>query len=63
MCAPSRNSAAYCDFLQQAEQANPEGTIHVITDNLSSHNSKATRTWLEHHTRIRHASSPRAPAG
>jgi hypothetical protein len=42
LCAPSRNSAFYQDFLQLAEQANPEGTIYVVTDNLSSHNSKST---------------------
>ena len=55
MCAPSRNSAFYQDFLQLAEQANPEGMIYVITGNLSSHDSKATRAWLEDHPRIRHA--------
>jgi hypothetical protein len=43
MCAPSRNSTSYQDFVAQAEQANPEGTIWVITDNLSSHDSKSTR--------------------
>jgi transposase len=59
MCAPSRNSAAYCDFLARAEQANPEGTIYVITDNLSSHGSKSTRAWLEDHPRIRHAFFPK----
>jgi DDE superfamily endonuclease len=30
----------------------------VVTDNLSSHNSKAIRTWLEDHPRIRHAFIP-----
>jgi len=59
MCAPSRNSTAYQDFLQRAEHANPEGTIYVITDNLSSHNSKSTRAWLEDHPRIRHAFIPK----
>jgi DDE superfamily endonuclease len=39
MCAPSRNSAFCQDFLQLEEQADPEGTIWVITDNLSSHDS------------------------
>jgi hypothetical protein len=34
LCAPSRNSAFYQDFLQLAEQASPEGTIYVITGNL-----------------------------
>jgi hypothetical protein len=59
MCAPSRNSAACQDFLHLEEQANPEGTICVITDNLSSHNSKSTRAWLEGHPRIRHAFIPK----
>jgi hypothetical protein len=63
MCAWSRNSAFYQDFLQLEEQANPEGMIYVITDNLSSHASKSTRAWLEDHPRIRHAFIPRAPAG
>jgi hypothetical protein len=46
-------------FLQLEEQANPEGTIWVITDNLSSHDSKSTRAWLEDHPRIRHAFIPK----
>ena len=56
---PVRNSAAYQDFLQLEEQANPDGTIYVITDNLSSHDSKSTRAWLEGHPRIRHAFIPK----
>jgi transposase len=59
LCAPSRNSSHYQRFLQQAEDANPEGTIYVVTDNLSSHDSKATRAWLEGHPRIRHAFIPK----
>ena len=59
MCASSRNSAFYQDFLQRAEQANPEGTIYVITGNLSSHDSTSTRAWLDDHARIRHAFMPK----
>jgi hypothetical protein len=59
MCAPSRNSAAYQEFLQLAEHANPEGVLYVVTDNLSSHDSKSTRAWLEGHPRIRHAFIPK----
>ena len=59
MCAPSRNSAFYQDFLQLEEQANPDGMIYVITDNLSSHDSKSTRAWLERRPRIRHAFIPK----
>src|SRR6516225_9236622 len=59
LCASSRNSAFYQDFLQLEEQANPEGMIYVITDNLSSHDSKSTRAWLEGHPRICHAFIPK----
>jgi hypothetical protein len=59
ICAPSRNSEYYQRFLQQAEDANPEGTIYAVTDNLSSHDSKSTRAWLEDHPRICHAFIPK----
>ncbi|WP_426570350.1 transposase [Streptomyces canus] len=58
MTATSRNSAFYQQFLQLVEDANPVGDIYVITDNLSSHNSVSTRTWLEDHPRIRHVFIP-----
>lgn len=51
--APSRNSTHYQRFLQLVEQANPTGDLYIVTDNLSSHDSKATRTWLAAHPRIR----------
>jgi DDE superfamily endonuclease len=59
LCAPSRNSSHYQRFLQQAEDANPHGQIVIITGNLSSHDSKSTRAWLENHPRIRHAFIPK----
>ena len=31
----------------------------MITDNLSSHDSKSTRAWLKDHPRIRHAFIPK----
>ncbi|QNA77968.1 IS630 family transposase [Streptomyces sp. So13.3] len=58
MTAPSRNSAFYQQFLQRIEEANPAGDIYVVTDNLSSHNSLSTRTWLEDHPRIHHVFIP-----
>jgi DDE superfamily endonuclease len=59
MTAPSRNSANYQRFLGLVEQANPTGTIMVVTDNLSSHTSSSTRTWLVDHPRIQHAFIPK----
>src|SRR6266498_1504062 len=59
MTAPSRNSVNYQRFLGLVEQANPAGTIMVITDNLSSHTSYSTRTWLADHPRTQHAFIPK----
>jgi hypothetical protein len=59
MTAPSRNSVNYQRFLGLVEQANPAGTIMVTTDNLSSHTSSSTRTWLADHPRIQHAFIPK----
>jgi hypothetical protein len=58
MRAPSRNSRYCRDFLRPEEQACPDGQTVIITGNLSSHDSKATRAWLEDHPRIRHAFIP-----
>jgi transposase len=59
MTAPSRNSVGYQRLLAAVEAANPVGTIVVITDNLSSHTSSSTRTWLADHPRIQHAFIPK----
>ncbi len=59
MTAPSRNSVGYQQLLAAVEAANPEGAIMVITDNLSSHSSASTRTWLVDHPRIQHAFIPK----
>jgi transposase len=58
-CAPARNSAYWQAFLARLEQANPTGTIAVITDNLSSHSSLATRAWLAGHPRLEQVFIPK----
>ena len=58
-CAPSRNSASWQAFLARLEQANPTGAIAVITDNLSSHSSLATRIWLAGHPRLEQVFIPK----
>ena len=58
-CAPSRNSTHWQTFLTRLEQANPTGAIAVITDNLSSHSSLATRAWLTGHPRIEQVFIPK----
>jgi transposase len=59
LTALSRNSAGYQQLLAAVELANPTGEIAVITDNLSSHSSISTRTWLADHPRIRHVFIPK----
>jgi hypothetical protein len=59
LCTPSRNSTSWQAFLTLLEQANPTGTIAVITDNLSSHSSLATRVWLAGHPRIQQVFIPK----
>ena len=59
MCAPSRDSAHWQAFLARLEQVNPTGTLAVITDNLSSHSSVATRAWLAEHPRIEQVFIPK----
>jgi transposase len=58
-CAPSRNSVHWQAFLARLERANPTGTIAVITDNLSSHSSLATRAWLAGHPRLEQVFIPK----
>ena len=57
-CAASRNSKNYIALLTDIEAENPTGDIFIITDNLSSHNSLETRTWLEAHPRLHHVFIP-----
>jgi transposase len=59
MTAPSRNSVGYQRLLATVEAANPAGTIMVITDNLSSHTSASTRTWLADYPRIQQVFIPK----
>jgi len=59
LTAPARNSAGDQQLLAAVELANPTGELAVITDNLSSHSSIATRTWLVEHPRIRQVFLPK----
>ncbi|WP_236601711.1 transposase [Ktedonobacter sp. SOSP1-52] len=62
-CAPARNSKNYIELLKEIEADNPTGDIFIIADNLSSHNSLETCTWLADHPPIQHVFIPKEPAG
>lgn len=57
-CAASRYSKGSIALLSDIEADNPSGDIFIISDNLSSHSSWETRTWLEGHPRIHHVFIP-----
>lgn len=56
--APARNSTNYIALLADIEAANPTGNLYLITDNLSSHDSAQTRTWMAAHPRLHHVFIP-----
>jgi hypothetical protein len=57
-CAASRNSKGYIALLTDFEADNPSGDLFIVSDNLSSHNSLETRTWLVDHPRLHHVFIP-----
>nr|WP_236065245.1 hypothetical protein [Reticulibacter mediterranei] len=58
-CATARNSKNYIELLKEIEADNPMGDIFIVTDNLSSHNSLETRTWLADHPRLQYVFIPK----
>lgn len=62
MSAHSRNSETYCEFLALLEDAYPSGKLYLIADNLSTHLSRKTRTWLAEHPRIHQVFIPSGAA-
>ena len=45
-------------MLQALDQANPQGSLSLIADNLASHSSGPIRDWLAAHPRVQHAFIP-----
>ena len=44
--------ADFLAFLRRLARAYPDGELHVILDNVSTHKTPAVRAWLERHPRI-----------
>jgi transposase len=44
--------ADFLAFMQRVARAYPEGELHVVLDNVSTHTTPAVRAWLERHPRI-----------
>ncbi|CCF85354.1 transposase [Nitrolancea hollandica Lb] len=50
--ALARNTAGFKALLDAVEQANPDGDLYLIADNLSSHKSAPIQAWLMEHPRV-----------
>ena len=50
--APARNTTGYLALLAAVAQANPDGDLSLIADNLSSHTSQPIQDWLAEHPRV-----------
>jgi len=59
LTAPSRNTVGYLRLLQAMDQANPDGAVHVVMDNLSSHTSGPIQQWLATHPRFTQVPIPK----
>jgi transposase len=51
--ARSRHTGAdFLAFMRRVERAYPEGELHVVLDNVSTHKTPDVQAWLERHPRI-----------
>jgi transposase len=51
--ARARHTGAdFLAFLREIERAYPEGELHVVLDNVSTHKTPAVREWLDDHRRV-----------
>jgi DDE superfamily endonuclease len=50
--APSRNTVGSLKLLTRLAAANPDGELHLVSDNLSSHTSGPIQEWLGQHPRV-----------
>jgi hypothetical protein len=59
LTARSRNTVGYVRLLDAVAEANPDGDLYLITDNLASHKSPPVVDWLEAHPRVQHVFIPK----
>jgi transposase len=46
-CAPTRDGAEFLAFLKKAVKPHADKEVHVVLDNLSTHNTDDVKAWLE----------------
>ena len=57
-CKPRHRTTEFLAFLKQVSRAYPEGDLHIVMDNYSTHKSKEVATWLKANPRIKFHFTP-----
>jgi transposase len=51
-CQPRHRSQEFLAFLRQIDRAYPDGELHIVLDNSSTHTTPEVKSWLARHPRI-----------
>jgi len=51
-CQPRHRSQEFLAFLRQIDRAYPDGELHLVLDNSSTHTTPEVNSWLGRHPRI-----------
>jgi transposase len=52
-CKPRHRTTEFLAFLKQVTRAYPEGNLHIVMDNYSTHKSKPVTDWLQDNPRVK----------
>lgn len=51
-CQPRHRSQEFLGFLRQIDRAYPDGELHIVLDNSSTHTTPEVNSWLARHPRV-----------
>lgn len=51
-CQPRHRAQEFLAFLKQIDRAYPEGELHLVLDNSSTHTTPEVNSWLDRHRRV-----------
>jgi transposase len=57
-CQPRHRHQEFLAFLRQIVRAYPDGELHIVLDNSSTHTTPEIQSWLARHTRVHFHSTP-----
>jgi transposase len=58
-CHPRHRAAEFLAFLRRIVREHPEGELHIVLDNSSTHSTPEVKRWLARHRRVRFHFTPK----